>query len=282
MLADEGMTVAVTATTSGDLASHKLAAVSYSITTPPVQIGDVQLSGVSAPALVTVTDIVKNTAKLPFDTENSAGNLEQAVEVYYHDQGYAAVKVQAVRSGNPISTPGGIQVPFSLSVQEGRVYTVSSVHLPDGAPMTQADVDRVLAPRSGGPVQGVRVRSIWELLAERYKAKGYLDCKITPNAQLNDASGTVDYTVSVDPGPVYHLGFVKFDNVSDALRALLIRYWQMMPGDVFDESYVASYIMKAQEQDPVLRRSLAGVKTTFDANADPQTHTVNVVIHLAK
>ena len=90
------------------------------------------------------------------------------------------------------------------------------------------------------------------------------------------------YTVDVDPGPVYHLAFVKFDNVSDAMRSQLMRNWQMMPGDVFDESYVASFITKAREQDPILQRSLAGVKTTFNATADPQTHDVNVVIHLAK
>ena len=86
----------------------------------------------------------------------------------------------------------------------------------------------------------------------------------------------------MDPGPVYHLGFVKFDNVSDEIRTLLIHNWQMLPGDPFDESYVANFIYKAQAQDPVLQRSLAGVKTKFDATANPVTHEVNVVIRLEK
>ncbi len=88
--------------------------------------------------------------------------------------------------------------------------------------------------------------------------------------------------MDVDPGPVYHLGFVKFDNVSDQMRTLLMHYWQMMSGDVFDESYVSQFLVRAQQQDPVLRRSLVGVKTSFDANADPQTHTVNLVIRLSR
>jgi len=45
---------------------------------------------------------------------------------------------------------------------------------------------------------------------------------------------------------------------------------------------VANFLVKAQAQDPVLRRSLAGVKAKFDATADPQTHIVNVVIRLEK
>lgn len=44
----------------------------------------------------------------------------------------------------------------------------------------------------------------------------------------------------------------------------------------------ATGIATVQQNDPVLRRSLAGIKTTFDAVADPQTHDVNVVIRLAK
>jgi outer membrane protein assembly factor BamA len=103
-----------------------------------------------------------------------------------------------------------------------------------------------------------------------------------PHPNFNDADATVSYTVDVDPGPVYHLAFVKFDNVTDEMRNLLIHNWEMMPGDVFDESYVASFISKVQQQDPVLRRSLAGVKVRFEVMANPETHDVNVVIRLER
>jgi hypothetical protein len=63
---------------------------------------------------------------------------------------------------------------------------------------------------------------------------------------------------------------------------MLIPNWQMMPGDVFDESHVSNFIVKVQQEDPVLRRSLAGVKVKFNANADQQTLEVNVVIRLEK
>lgn len=282
LLASEGINATVLATSVADPATRKVIAVSYSITAPPVLVGEVHVDGVSAQYLTALQAVVKDAAKLPFDTEHSADNLARPIELFYQERGYAAVKADVSQSGAPVNSAAGVQVPFSVKVTEGRVYTVDSIHLPAGAPVTQAEVDKALAPRAGGPVQGVRVRSVWEMLASRYKANGNLDCKITPQAEFNDAAGTVSYTVDVDPGPVYHLGFVKFDNVSDALRAMLIHYWQMMPGDVFDESYVGSFIMKVQEQDPVLKRSLAGVKTTFDATADQQTHDVNVVIHLAK
>jgi outer membrane protein assembly factor BamA len=282
MLADEGLQATVAATTVASLATQKVNAVSYSITAPPVQVSITGVSGVSDAMQSKVQPIVAGTAKLPFSSADSASNLEHAVQQFYGDQGYAAAKVEAQRDGTPSLVSGAIIVPFSLQIQEGRIYKVASIKLPPGTPVTQEEIDKALAPSASGPPQGVCVRSIWGLVASRYHAKGNLDCKVTPHAELDDADATVSYTVDVDPGPVYHLAFVKFDNVSDQLRTMLIHNWQMLPGDPFDEGYVANFLVKAQMQDPVLARSLAGVRAKYDVTANPNTHEVNVVIRLEK
>lgn len=282
MLTAEGLQASVVATTAADLRTHQINAVSYSITTPPVQIGFSHIDGVSDPFQTKVRAILDQAAKNPFSTTDSANNIERIVEQFYGDQGYAAAKVQAKQSGDPSLASGTIVIPFVIQVTEGRVYKVGSIQLPPGDSLTQAKIDKALAPSAGGPPVGVRVRSIWGLVAERCHNAGHLDCKVTPQPIFNDADATVNYTVDVDPGPVYHLGFVKFDNVSDDLRKLLIHNWEMMPGDVFDESYVGSFIAKVQQQDPVLRQSLSGIKVKFDAIANPDTHDVNVVIRLER
>ena len=279
-LAEKGLQVTVVATTSADLSTHKVNAVSYSITSLPVNVGIASVDGVSDTFQPRVRAVLAEAAKNSFSTMETDANLERAVEQYYSDQGYAAAKAQ-VTQGEPAIASGSIVVPFAVHVAEGHSYKVTSIQLPDGAPVTQAEIDKVLNSPSPQPL-GVKVRSVWGLLASRYHGKGYLDCKITPHAALNDADATVSYTVDVEPGPVYHLGFVKFDNVSDDLRKLLIHNWEMMPGDPFDQSYVANFITKAQQQDPALQRSLAGVKVKFDVTANPNTHEVNVTIRLER
>jgi len=284
LLSSEGLQANVIAAPEAALGAQKVNAVSYSIGAPPVQTAVARVDGVSAfyqAKVQTILGRATDVSTFPFDTAHSAGNLARVVTQFYNDEGFAAAKVQVERDGNPAMASGAIQVPFSIQVQEGRVYKVGSIQLPTGAPVTQAEMDKILSG-SGIVSEGVRVRSIWALLSQRYRSKGYLDCKVTPQAAFDEAGGAVNYTVDIDPGPVYHLGFVKFDNVSDEMRTLLIHNWQMLPGDPFDESYVANFIVKAQAQDPVLRRSLAGVKTKFDATANPVTHEVNVTIRLEK
>jgi len=280
VLADQGLKASVVKTNGADPTTQKVNSVVFSITAPPVQMSVVSIEGVSTAYSSKVQSIADDAGKFPFDTASSASNLARIVEQFYSDQGYAAAKVEVVRSGNPSATPAAIIVPFAVRIVEGRVFTVASIQLPPGTPITKAEIDRALAP-SGSP-QGVRVRSIWVSISSRYRNKGYLDCKVTPHPVFDDAAGTVSYNVDVDPGPLYRLGFVKFDNVSDALRTVLIHNWQMLPGDPFDESYVASFVTKAQTQDPALMRSLAGVKVKYYVTADPNTHIVNVAIRLER
>jgi outer membrane protein assembly factor BamA len=105
---------------------------------------------------------------------------------------------------------------------------------------------------------------------------------VTPHPEFNDSDATVKYTMEISAGAAYHLDFVKFDNVSEQLRDLLIRYWQMMPGDTFDESYLDTFLTKAEDQNPILLHSLMGDISKIETSADPVTHSVDVVIRLEK
>jgi outer membrane protein assembly factor BamA len=282
MLAAEGIQGSVVAAPGGDSKTHRVNSMHFSLANPPVAVSVKEFTGASSEFKDKLQAIAQETAKIPFDTESSASTIEQAFKIFYQDRGYAGAKVRAERAGNPVLDPGGIVVPYAVKIEEGRVYKIGTVHVPDNTPMTQAEIAKALAPNPSGPVDGIRIRTVWSTIAQRYHAKGYLDCKISPTPQFDDAAGTVNYDVAIEPGSVYHLAFVKFENVSDELRALLIRNWQMLPGDVFNESYVANFMAAAQQNDPVLRRTLANVKTTFNAMADPQTHDVNVVVRLEK
>jgi outer membrane protein assembly factor BamA len=282
MLEQQGVKATIIASPGADPKTRHVDSVHFSIASPPVLVNVRHIDGASPDLLDKLTAIAKQAEKLPYDTDSSAAGIERVFTVFYQDRDYAAVKVEAARDGEIVPDASSITVPFAVKVTEGHIYKLGAVHLPDGAPVTQAEISKTLTPTPNGPVDGVRVRMLWGLIVSHYRAKGYMDCKLTPTPQFDESTMTVNYDVAIEPGPVYHLGFVKFDNVSDELRTFLIRNWQMLPGDPFNEAYVVNFIATVQQNDPVLRRSLAGIKTTFDAVADPQTHDVNVVIRLAK
>lgn len=281
MLSAQGINATITTTPFGQAGTRNVSAINFSIASPQIRIGALQLQGVSPAMMSRVNAIAEKQKGAPFDTSNSAANLEHAFSSFYSEDGYAAVKVHAVRSGDPVVTANAVDIPYSVSIEEGHLYKLGAIHLPPGSLVSPAEIDKMTSS-AAGTLKGPAVRNIWALIAGRYHSKGYIDFALTPHPEFDEAAGVVNYTADINPGPVYHLALLKFDNVSDDLRKLLMRNWQMFPGDPFDESYVAGFIYKAQTSDPVLQRTLSGVKVSYDVRADPGTHDVNLVIRLER
>ena len=286
MLTAQGITTTLAAVPYSDrrTASKKgaVTSISFSIAQPPVMVGKINLAGVSPNLQEKLAPVMRDASQQAFDSRNSTANIENAFRSFYEDQGYAAVKVTTARSGDPVVSETAIQVPFSVTVEEGRQYKLGGIQLPPGTPVEKADIDKILNQLLSGATPGVGLRTVWSLIAQRYRSQGYLDVSVSPHGQIDESAGVVNYSVDVTPGPVYHLALIKFENVSDDLRKLLMHNWQLMPGDPFDQSYVSSFLLKAQLEDPVLRKTLAGVKPSFEVMADPQTHDVNLVIRLER
>ncbi|HWT65709.1 MAG TPA: hypothetical protein VN151_06310 [Terracidiphilus sp.] len=283
MLAERKLPAAVLATPAAPTRSRATATLmSYTISAPRVFAGPVTVRGASLEWTPKANDIAAADDTASYDAANSSSNIERSFTDFYLDHGYAAAHATARQAGDATIDDNGIHVPFAVTISEGKHYQIGAIQLPAGTPITQPEVDKILAERPGAPEPGVRLRSLWLAVAQRFKAKGYLDVKLTPQPVFDDAAGKVNYAITIETGPVYHLAFVKFEGASDELRAMLIKNWQMMPGDPFNESYVASFITNVQVHDPVLQRTLVGVHITNSYIADPQSHDVNVVIRLSK
>jgi outer membrane protein insertion porin family len=278
-LAAQGVKATVTTTPFGVPGTRQVSAMNFSIASPPVRVGALALEGVSAAMATRVQAVADHQTGSLYDTANSAANLEHAFASFYADDGYAAVHVHAVSAGAPVISDAAVNIPFKVTVEEGHLYKLGAIHLPPDALVSQEEIDKA-AGGQGYVVKGPTMRAVWGLIATRYHSKGYLDFAMTPRPQLDEANSIVNYNVELTPGAVYHLGLLKFDNVSDDLRKLLMRNWQMFPGDPFDQSYVSNFILKAQTSDPALQRTLATVKVSYDVRADPTTHDVNLIIRL--
>jgi hypothetical protein len=282
MLAAEGVKAAVSAVPYGERKIHnKVTAMNFTIASPPVRLGAIQFNGVSPALLRGLQAIAQHAADFTYDSNNTGSVLADRLTSFYVDQGYAAVKVKVTQSGNPMMGTDSIQVPQAVTVEEGKIYKISAVHMPANCPLSQDEADKIIAnPANGLP--GSNFRKLLSQIDEKYKSKGYLDLVLTPHPEFDETASTVSYTIEIFPGAVYHVAYVKFENVSDDLRGHLMRAWQLLPGDPIDMTYLDLFISKAMSQDPVLKKSLLGVLARFETSADPTTHDVDIIVRLEK
>jgi outer membrane protein assembly factor BamA len=280
MLAAEGIKATVKAALTSGLGPQRITAINFIISSPPVRIGSIQLSGVS-PAMQSKADaLVSSQAGNEFDTENSAIGLQHAFETLYQDQGYAAVQVNATEIDRPTVSDQSIEIPFAVTVREGGIYKLGAINYPPGALVPRAEVEKAV---SRTPANSGRPLDLF-LLAVRdaYHARGFLDCSIVSHPSFNEATHIVNYTLDISPGPIYKMGAVQFEGAPDVMALKLKSSWKLAPGAAFDESYVSIFAAQAQKKDKVLSKWMQSVITTYDIKPDPAAHQVNVIFHFAK
>jgi outer membrane protein insertion porin family len=208
ILAGEGIHARVIATPVGDGITHNVTAIRFSIDSPVVRIGNVRFDGVSDWMKPQLQGIVVRAGK-PFDTEKSADELERQVADFYVDHGFAAVQVRAIWSGKPTFAEGAIRVPFIVTVKEGRPYRLGTVQISPQIPVDGAEIGRLMAARATTIPESAFIGALVSQVESMLKAKGYLDCRVTPQPQLDDAAGVVNYVIGADLGTLYRLEYVK-------------------------------------------------------------------------
>ncbi len=286
MLASQGIKATVTAMPLGALGTKNITAMNFAIQSPPVRVGTIQLDGISPEMQAGIKSVAQKEIGKPFDTENTEENLERIFELFYTDDEYVAAKVHVERSGNPIAGNNAIDIPFHVTVEEGRHYKLGSIHLPTGELLTLEMINKTAGlvtnkvETSLSVKGGVTLRRALLYVAGEYESKGYMDCVVTPHPQVDEAAGVVHYTLEVQPGPVYTMGRLTIQNTAEDLRAAMLAAWKLPAGAVFNRSALDDYFYK-QGNTP-LGRTFASANCRYKLTKDADTHTVDVTLRLEK
>jgi len=280
MLATQGIKATVKAALTSGLGPKKITAVDFTVASPPVRIGSIQLSGVSAPMLPKASQLVASLTGNDFDTENSTIGLRHAFENLYQDQGYAAVHVDVTEIEPPAVSDQAIQIPYAVAIKEGGVYKLGAITYPSDALVPRTEVQKIVSKAPAG--SGRPLDLFLVAVGDAYRARGYLDCAVVPNPSFNEATHIVNYSVDVTPGAIYKMGTVQFDGAGDAMAARLKAAWKLAPGAAFDASYASGFAALAQKKDKVLAKWMQTVITTYEVKADPDSLRVNCVFHFAR
>ncbi|HEY6489990.1 MAG: hypothetical protein WCC26_12620 [Terracidiphilus sp.] len=284
MLAAKGIKATLKAVLTSGVGPQKLTAISFTVVSPAVHIGRIQLAGVSSAMQARASLLASGQTGNSFDTENTAIGLHHAFEDLYQDQGYAAVQVDVAQVEPPIVPPIGsdqsVDIPYTITIREGAIYKFGTIDVPAGALVARADVQKILSKYQTG--SGRPLDLFLLAVRDAYHAKGYLDCSVVSHPSFNEPARIVNYSLEIASGAQYRFASVKFDGAPDGMAAKLKLAWKIAPGDVFDESYVSNFAALAQKKDKSVAKWMQTVITTYDVKNEPATHEVNCIFHFAK
>ena len=277
LVAERGVQATITSQPHSDLG--KLVGLEFRIESPPIQIAEVRFAGASAGLAEPVNGIAKAAVGKEF-YEATEPTLQSALRAVYHRQGYLDFAMTKFAHGEPQLAGGRVGVPVNATIVEGPQYRVAGLMLSGDALMTQEEFAKRAKLRVGDVANEDLLQATLAEIAAPYKAKGYLRASIQANptfdktAHFDHPGNTVSYSINVVPGPVYHMGKLTIVNLDDERKALVLKYWTMHEGDVYDATYLPSFLPANKSN----LHALDGWSATYKQYEHEDTHLVDLTV----
>jgi hypothetical protein len=171
-------------------------------------------------------------------------------------------------------------VDLQIPLQPGPVYHIAGVAWAGNVAMDEPTLSRLVAPKTEDLADGMQLAAGWQQIELAYGHRGYLDAKVTPIPQFDDANRTVRYNVMIVEGPQYRMGQLVITGLSIEAERALRNSWKLAPGDVFDKTFVDSTFAKLEKPTVAIFGELPVhyEKMGNWLRPNPQTHVMDVLI----
>lgn len=277
LLAEKGVQATIASLPRSD--SGKIIAVEFQIQSPRVQVQEVKFTGVDASFTDAVGAIATAAVGQQFN-ETTQATLQTTLRAVYHRQGYLDFAMTKYAHGQPQLAGGEVGVPVSATIVEGPQYRVAGLTLSGDVLLTQEEFAKFAKLHAGDVANEDLLRATLAEVTAPYKAKGNLRASIeaTPTfdrtARFDYPGNTVSYAINVVPGPVFHMGKLTIANLDDERKALILKYWMMREGDVYDATYVPGFLTKNKAN----LHALDGWSANYKQSENNETHIVDLTL----
>ena len=265
------------------LTRGKANVVSYSITSPAVVVGDIRQASDSAALDSGAQAILSKLTGAPYDADGTPSQISTYLGNYFHDNGYLEAAVKAGRRGAATMNAANdaIQIPFEVSAAPGKQYCLAAIKLSPDLLVAQADFDHQAQIHPGDVAAAQRLNDEWAYVARQYKNHGYMKVNVDAEPDFDRDKGTVTYTVSVQPGPQYTMGNLTIENVSDELRAMMLKAWKMPAGSIYNQGAIIGFFA-THGVNPDLERVFANVSVKYTERLNDANRTVDLTLRLER
>jgi outer membrane protein assembly factor BamA len=280
-LASKGIQATISTASSEDLKPGQSPYMSFTISSPAIHVGEVQVMGASPELAPKARAIATRLVGSAFSTAGSQSQLEVELGNFYREQGYLEVAVHATAQPTFSTDADGVQIPFNIVIDEGAQYRLAKVELAPSMAVTQNAFDKQADLHAGEIASLEKLRSNWLYLLRQYHNQGYMKAAIHAAPTYDHDRRTVSYAVTADAGPVYSMGALKINTGSDDIRNMITSAWPMQAGVTFNEGAIRG-MTATKDVNPILEHFFVNNSLRYTLALHDDVHTVDVEISLER
>src|SRR5215470_2994570 len=277
ILKEKGIHGHATSMMHGKLAGQ-IQSMQYHIDGVDVKIAEIKFAGAAPDHGLLLKEAIKKVAGENYLQSSFAEVIQLNTPQVYGKLGFLKAQFGTPKPVLVKDDPVQPIVVVEIPVQEGDQYTFSAASWTGANAIPVAELEKTIDLKPGAPADTTQLARDIARAKEIYGTKGYMNAQVKSTANLDNEKHTAVFNLAVNEGPLYYMGKLEIQ-VPDAERAELVRRtWGMHEGDIYDASYVKTFMIK----HPRELASLAGWAPRYTQTIHDDTHFVDLLLKFEK
>ncbi|HEY6969663.1 MAG TPA: POTRA domain-containing protein [Candidatus Angelobacter sp.] len=277
LLKEKGIQGHATTLLHGKLAGP-VQSMQFEIDGVTAKIAEIRFPGAAPGRVPLLQDFIKKIAGENYLQSLFADVVRQNGPRIYGQVGFLKAQFGTPRPVILKDDPAQPALAIEVPVQEGDQYIFAAANWIGARSISPVDLAKTLELKPGAPADTTQVAAAIANAKEIYGTKGYMFAQIKSTATLGIQEHTAVFNLIVDEGPMYHMGKLEVQAPDPQRAELVKKFWEMHEGDVYDSSYVKTFMRK----HPRELATLAGWRPRFTQTIHDDTHVVDLALKFEK
>src|SRR5258706_13205959 len=195
----------------------------FHVDEPSLRVQSVQFGDPLAAESERVKDRVSDIKGQPYSRFAIEVFGNEHVRPLYASKGYVRAKIgppQPHMTGKS-DDPGESNIEVLIPISPGPIYSWNGISWKGNSAISSVNLDATVGMKPGEVADGMKIEAVWRALQLEYGKRGYLDAKLDPQPEFDDAAHRVSYRVNIVEGVSYRMGEVVLTGLSpDAEKQL--------------------------------------------------------------
>jgi outer membrane protein assembly factor BamA len=257
----------------------KVQAILYSVEGVSILIRKALVSGAAAPELPRLQAEVDRLRGTDYKRSALQSAGEKLLLPILHERGYVNASVA-------ISPPQLVTAPDDSSDDKARTsfvdvefvvspelqYRLAGVEWLGNKTIPTDKLNSQLRGRTGELANTVELAADLNRVRDTYGSIGYIRAVIKAVSRVDDAAGTVIYSLDVTENERFNMGELEIRGVDRTQEARIREAWKLRRGEVYDAGYLKTFLVEAVKLLP----TTVDWTTTHHVTANVREQTVDV------
>jgi len=231
----------------------------YSVADVLIRVRNIEFTGVAAADLAALQAAAQAFSGRSYSRARIDTFVQRQLLPVYHQRGYLKAicgepQPRVVKDAPEADVPEGprnqTMVDVIFAVTPGEQYTLKSLEWSGNEAFPTETLEKMLRAKLDRAADTVRLQEDLLAVQTLYGSRGYITATIKAQANYDDPAAAVAIRLEVKEGPVFRMGDLEFRGVDNSLTAKLREAWKLRPGDVYDSTYLESYLPVAHKLLP--------------------------------